>query len=508
MKELIKEDPHGKILLVGAEPHAPYRRPPLSKDLWLSKDPEVATKLEYPVGRTMMSMMFETEDSMANQYPNVTFVSGMPVKTLDAEGQSLELEDGTKVQYDQCILATGARPRMLPCLAGADDKVMAHSMPYRTIEDFQKIDKLSAEGKDIVVVGGGYLGTELSNALNFRSKEFGRNQHARKGKKQRQITQVIPEPGVLYRFLPLYLSDYAANRMAVHGVDMRTNTLVTGVEWVPPQPKKAVAVSMEADGSVSPIDDHGKEEVFDATDGHLLVELTVRTLSQMRRGPGSAQVGWADIRKYTIKSDLLVYAVGVTPNDDLARSNGIEIDEKHGGIIANSKLEVAKNLYATGDTVSYFDPLLGRRRMEHYDHAQMTGQHAARNAARDAQKPYTHLSNFWSELLDLGIEFEAVGNISSQLPTVGFWDIGKTVYDVPSDGVPAFVNNEYNKGVVYYLSPEKDKVVGVLMWNLSGELGKARKCLQSAQTLTDPIIDLRHFIKPEGCKLDSVMVSN
>jgi len=195
MKELIKEDPHGKILLVSAEPHAPYRRPPLSKDLWLSKDPDVATKLEYPVGRSMMSMFFESEESMATQYPSVTFLSGTPVKTLDAEAQAITLEDGTAVEYEQCILATGARPRMLPCLDGeTDDRVLQHTMPYRTIEDFQKIDKLSAEGKDIVVVGGGYLGTELANALNARSKDFGRNQAARKGKKQRQITQVIPKP--------------------------------------------------------------------------------------------------------------------------------------------------------------------------------------------------------------------------------------------------------------------------------------------------------------------------
>ena len=179
-----------------------------------------------------------------------------------------------------------------------------------------------------------------------------------------------------------------------------------------------------------------------------------------------------------------------------------------GGIIANSKLEVSKNLYATGDTVSYFDPLLGRRRMEHYDHAQMTGIHAAQNASSANQKPYTHLSNFWSELLDLGIEFEAVGNISSQLPTVGFWDIGKTVYDVPSDGVPSFVSNEYHKGVVYYMNPDKTKVVGVLMWNLSGELRKAQDVLRENKTLTDPIFDLRNVIKPKGSKMDSVMVSN
>jgi len=137
----------------------------------------------------------------------------------------------------------------------------------------------------------------------------------------------------------------------------------------------------------------------------------------------------------------------------------------------------------------------------------MTGLHAARNAA-GANKPYTHLSNFWSEMLDLGIEFEAVGNISSQLPTVGYWDIGKTVYDVPSDGVPSFVSNEYHKGVVYYLDKERKKVVGVLMWNMDGQLGKAREIMSSEKVLRDPIFDLRSLIKPEGSSLESVMVSN
>ena len=269
MKECIQRDPSAKILFVGDEPHSPYRRPPLSKDLWLNSDPDVGKTMEYPVGRNKMPIAFETEESIDTSYSNVTFLSGVAVTSLDADGQSITLIDGRAVSYEKCILATGARPRMLPCLEGCqEENIMEKTMSYRTIEDFQKIDKLSAEGKDIVVVGGGYLGTELANALNSRSKDFGRNANsARKGKKQRQITQVIPEPGVLYRFLPLYLSDFAANRMAVHGVDMRTNTLVTGVKYCPPKPEMNVSVQLEADGSVSPVDHEHAQEKFESTDG-------------------------------------------------------------------------------------------------------------------------------------------------------------------------------------------------------------------------------------------------
>jgi programmed cell death 8 (apoptosis-inducing factor) len=144
------------------------------------------------------------------------------------------------------------------------------------------LPQLSIDQKDVVIVGGGFLGTELACAMNKRSKEAGLNVTPRPGKKQRQITHIMPEPGVLYRCLPRYLSDNTAMQMSQAGVDMRTNTVVTGLSR-------------------------------DPSTGVLVVELTVRTLGHLRRGPGSATARWFDTRKYTLKTDHVIFCTGIKP---------------------------------------------------------------------------------------------------------------------------------------------------------------------------------------------------
>ena len=67
---------------------------------------------------------------------------------------------------------------------------------YRNLNDFWKLDSLSKEGGDIVVVGSGFLGTELAYALGDRSKE----------NEKLKVTQICRETGVLGAVLPQYLS--------------------------------------------------------------------------------------------------------------------------------------------------------------------------------------------------------------------------------------------------------------------------------------------------------------
>lgn len=73
--------------------------------------------------------------------------------------------------------------------------------------------------------------------------------------------------------------------------------------------------------------------------------------------------------------------------------------------------------FKAGDAACFYDPKFGRRRIEHHDHAVVTGRLAGENMT-GAHKPYIHQSMFWSDLgPDIG--FEAIGLVDSKLPTVG-----------------------------------------------------------------------------------------
>ena len=149
------------------------------------------------------------------------------------------------------------------------------------------------------------------------------------------------------------------------------------------------------------------------------------------------------------------------------------MDEKRGGVIVNAELEARRNIFGAGDCISYHDIALGRRRVEHYDHAANSGIIAGLNMT-GARTPYTHQSMFWSDL-GPSIAFEAVGVIDSQLRTVGIWDKDKNHPRTQEEG------DIYQKGMVYYLDKD-NKLVGVLLFNNFGKLEEAKALLKSGAT--------------------------
>lgn len=170
-----------------------------------------------------------------------------------------------------------------------------------------------------------------------------------------------------------------------------------------------------------------------------------------------------------IIADHVVLAVGLMPSVGLAERSGLEIDPVLGGIVVNAELEARSDIYAAGDVTSYHDVALGRRRVEHYDHAVESGRLAGLNMT-GAKKPYMHQSMFWSNL-GPSVSYEAVGIVGSSLPTVSIWA-------KPADKPATPGEEDLGKGVVYYLNKEKH-VVGVLLWNLHGKLDDARKLIAS-----------------------------
>jgi NADPH-dependent 2,4-dienoyl-CoA reductase/sulfur reductase-like enzyme len=165
----------------------------------------------------------------------------------------------------------------------------------------------------------------------------------------------------------------------------------------------------------------------------------------------------------SITADAAVIGVGVLPRTGLAEAAGLEVDN---GVVVDEHLRTSDaDVYAAGDVASYPDALLGRRRVEHVDHAEKSGEHAGKVMA-GADEAYDYTPFFWSDILDYG--YEAVGETSSRLDMVEDWKDG-----------------EIGTGVVYYLTT--GQVRGVLLWNVWDSVDQARALIE--ETAGTPVAD-------------------
>ncbi len=139
----------GEITLLGEETHAPYNRPTLSKEYLRGED-------------TLKDLFVRPREAYARQ--GISLRSGERVVAIDAVKRVVELAAGTTVPYDRLLVATGARPRTL--------KVPGVELPgisqLRTIEDADRIIAAAKRGSRVVVVGMGFIGSEIAAALHQR----------------------------------------------------------------------------------------------------------------------------------------------------------------------------------------------------------------------------------------------------------------------------------------------------------------------------------------------------
>src|SRR5256712_1652031 len=136
----------GDIRLIGAEPQLPYNRPPLSKG-YLRQQESFEAQLVKPAG-------YYTEQSI-----EVTL--GVRATAVDATQKLVELEGGERVAYDQLLVATGGRNRTL-AVPGAS---LGGVFQLRTVEDCDRIRALLGRGRGAVVMGFGFIGSEVSASL-------------------------------------------------------------------------------------------------------------------------------------------------------------------------------------------------------------------------------------------------------------------------------------------------------------------------------------------------------
>ncbi|TPX48044.1 hypothetical protein SeLEV6574_g02283 [Synchytrium endobioticum] len=432
----------GKVALEQIEEEKafpPYMRPPLSKELWFEADPGTLRFKDW--NGKERSLFYQPEEyyvqvdnSLAPLYsPNseptkVRFLPRTIVSSIDPDEHCVFLANGKAIKYSKILIATGGTPKRLDIFDSVPAAAQKHIHTYRSINDFKFLEGQAASEKSIVVVGGGFLGSELAVAL------------AQKKKSGIKVTQIFPEEGNLAMAFPRYLTKWTSRRIEKAGVTVKPLSVIT---------------------SVMPVNDDK-------------IAINLKSGDQ-------------------VVADEVVLAVGIQPNTHLAEVSGLELDDKRGGILVNAELESRGDVFAAGDVTSYHDIALGRRRVEHHDHAVMSGRTAGENMT-GKKKAYNHLSMFWS---DLGPEigYEAVGVIDSSLSTVGVWAKGNdqprppenagepasSSSVLPVDGKP---DEEYGKGVVFYLSPEK-QIVGVLMWNVFGKVPLARQIVKEKKAFAE-----------------------
>ncbi|MGW0830398.1 NAD(P)/FAD-dependent oxidoreductase [Streptomyces prunicolor] len=187
---LRREGYTGTLTLVGEEPHPPYDRPPLSKQVLAAEWEPDRIALRTPADLSGLDLDLRL---------------GVAATALDLAAQEVRLSDGAQVSYDRLVIATGVRPRRLP---GEGAHVL------RTLDDALTLRERLGPGRKLVVVGAGFLGAEAA-AVAWRLGA--------------EVTLLEPAPVPLAHAVGEQVGQVLAQAHVDHGVKLRTGVSVTEV---------------------------------------------------------------------------------------------------------------------------------------------------------------------------------------------------------------------------------------------------------------------------------------
>jgi len=164
-------DSSGSILVVGAEAHLPYDRPPLSKQLWS--------------GKKTVDEIF-VHDSGYFERESIELATSERVIELRPAEKTVVTDRGRSECYGKLLLATGGTPGRLP-IPGAELEGVIY---FRTLDDYRALSR-GPKGKSILVVGGGFIGSEIAAALT---------------QNEARVTMIFPERYLVERVFPELLA--------------------------------------------------------------------------------------------------------------------------------------------------------------------------------------------------------------------------------------------------------------------------------------------------------------
>jgi 3-phenylpropionate/trans-cinnamate dioxygenase ferredoxin reductase component len=173
-------DSSGSIGIISSDTHPPYNRPPLSKGLWKGESEDKVWRGTETVG--------------------VDLRLGRRATAINTTKKTVTDDRNNVVSYDKLLLATGGTPRRLPL---PSEQIIY----YRTYDDYRRLRALANEKLKFLVLGGGFIGSEVAAALRMAGCD---------------VTMLIPEDGIGARVYPSDLSHFLVDYYREQGVDVRT----------------------------------------------------------------------------------------------------------------------------------------------------------------------------------------------------------------------------------------------------------------------------------------------
>jgi 3-phenylpropionate/trans-cinnamate dioxygenase ferredoxin reductase subunit len=189
----------GPITLVGAEPHAPYQRPPLSKAYLQG-------------GAELEQLWLRTPEFLAGK--GITLVTGEWIEAVELHSGGpagmASTSSGRVLSFDRLALAVGARPRRLT-VPGADLDGVTY---LRTADDATTLRELQSDAESVVVIGGGFIGLEAAAVARTQGKS---------------VTVVEAADRLIGRAVAPVVSDFYRDAHARRGVDIRLGAQVVSL---------------------------------------------------------------------------------------------------------------------------------------------------------------------------------------------------------------------------------------------------------------------------------------
>ena len=233
----------GSITLIGDEAHAPYQRPPLSKGFLLGETREA-------------QLMMRPPEVLAKK--NIALKFGAGATAIDRAAKQVTFADGSTLAYDGRALCTGSRLRPLP-LAGAGWQGV-HGL--RSLDDAKVIAAALETARNVVIIGGGFIGLEVAAVAR---------------RKDKKVTVLEAADRLMARVVPPLISQFYLDLHTRHGVEVVLGAAVS----------QLVSELIGHDGRIA----------------------AVRT---------------KDGREFP--ADLVLVGIGVIANAELAQAAGLEVD--------------------------------------------------------------------------------------------------------------------------------------------------------------------------------------